>query len=236
MPPATLVRRVTEAGWRDLGDDVLRFEIRANAFCHQMVRSLVGLLVDVGRGRRRAGDVLTVLRARDRSHLGNIAPPTGLCLWEVGYPDGFGRRRGRGAEHPRASAAASASVRPMRLVSYLHDGQVRAGVRVDDRVHELPRSMTMAGALAAGAAGLDGWADEPAVACADITLLPPVPQPPKIICVGLNYADHAAETGAQIPDYPCCSPATPPRWSPTAIRCWCRRRRSSSTTRASSWR
>ena len=89
-PPATLVRRVVEAGWRDVGDDVLRFEIRANAFCHQMVRSLVGLLVDVGRGRRRAGDVLTVLRARDRSHLGNIAPPTGLCLWEVGYPDGFG--------------------------------------------------------------------------------------------------------------------------------------------------
>jgi tRNA pseudouridine38-40 synthase len=91
MAPATLVRRVTEAGWREGGDGVLRFEIRANAFCHQMVRSLVGLLVDVGRGRRRAGDVLTVLRARDRSHLGNIAPPTGLCLWEVGYPDGFGR-------------------------------------------------------------------------------------------------------------------------------------------------
>jgi 2-keto-4-pentenoate hydratase/2-oxohepta-3-ene-1,7-dioic acid hydratase in catechol pathway len=90
----------------------------------------------------------------------------------------------------------------MRLVSYLHDGQVRAGVRVDDRVHELPRSMTMAGALAAGATGLDGWADEPAVALAEVTLLPPVPQPPKIICVGLNYADHAAETGAQIPDYP----------------------------------
>ena len=33
---------MTEAGWHDLGDDVLRFEIRANAFCHQMVRSLVG--------------------------------------------------------------------------------------------------------------------------------------------------------------------------------------------------
>jgi tRNA pseudouridine38-40 synthase len=91
-PPATLVRRVSEAHWRDAGDGILRFEIRANAFCHQMVRSLVGLLVDVGRGRRRAGDVLSVLRERDRSHLGNIAPPTGLCLWEVGYPDRFGQR------------------------------------------------------------------------------------------------------------------------------------------------
>jgi tRNA pseudouridine38-40 synthase len=91
QPMPSLVRRVSEAGWSDLGDGVLRFEIRANAFCHQMVRSLVGLLVDVGRGRRHAGEVLAVLRACDRSRLGNIAPPTGLCLWEVGYPDGFGQ-------------------------------------------------------------------------------------------------------------------------------------------------
>jgi tRNA pseudouridine38-40 synthase len=91
QPLPSLVRRVAEAGWSDLGDGVLRFEIRANAFCHQMVRSIVGLLVDVGRGRRGAGEVLAVLRARDRSGLGNIAPPTGLCLWEVGYPDGFGQ-------------------------------------------------------------------------------------------------------------------------------------------------
>jgi acylpyruvate hydrolase len=90
----------------------------------------------------------------------------------------------------------------MRLVSFLHDGRVRAGVRVDDRVHELPRAMTMAGALAAGPDGLAGWDAEPAVALADVALLPPVPQPPKIICVGLNYADHAAETGAPIPEYP----------------------------------
>jgi tRNA pseudouridine38-40 synthase len=82
---------VVDAHWTDLGDGVLRFEIQANAFCHQMVRSLVGLLVVVGRGRRGAGDVLGVLRARDRRGLGNIAPPTGLCLWAVGYPDGFGR-------------------------------------------------------------------------------------------------------------------------------------------------
>jgi tRNA pseudouridine38-40 synthase len=93
--PATLVRRVTDVGWTGAGEGVLRFEIRANAFCHQMVRSIVGLLVDVGRGRRRAGDVLGVLRARDRSGIGNIAPPLGLCLWEVGYPDGFGKEPSR---------------------------------------------------------------------------------------------------------------------------------------------
>jgi tRNA pseudouridine38-40 synthase len=89
-PPAPLVRRVREAGWEADPTGVLVFEIRANAFCHQMVRSIVGLLVDVGRGRRRAGDVLAVLRAKDRAGVGNIAPPHGLCLWAVGYPDGYG--------------------------------------------------------------------------------------------------------------------------------------------------
>jgi tRNA pseudouridine38-40 synthase len=95
----SLVRHVFEAGWSDEGDGLLRFEIRANAFCHQMVRSVVGLLVDVGVGRRRAGDVLAVLRARDRAFAGQLAPPHGLCLWEVGYDDGFGRAfDGRGGD------------------------------------------------------------------------------------------------------------------------------------------
>jgi tRNA pseudouridine38-40 synthase len=89
-PPATLVRRVTEVGWESDRTGVLRFEIRANAFCHQMVRSIVGLLVDVGRARRSPSDVLAILHAKDRAGVGNIAPPHGLCLWEVGYPDGFG--------------------------------------------------------------------------------------------------------------------------------------------------
>src|SRR5262249_50047236 len=89
-PPATLVRRVTEVGWESHREGVLRFEIRATAFCHRVGRSIVGLLVDGGGGGRGAGDVLGVLRARDRSGVGTIAPPYGLCLWEVGYPDGFG--------------------------------------------------------------------------------------------------------------------------------------------------
>src|SRR5262249_28633144 len=97
-PPATLVRRVLEVGWEADPTGVLRFEIRANAFCHQMVRSILGLLVDVGRGRRRAGDGLAVLRGRERAvvrakaraGVGNIAPPHGLCRWAVGYPDGDG--------------------------------------------------------------------------------------------------------------------------------------------------
>jgi tRNA pseudouridine38-40 synthase len=82
---ASLVRRVHDARWVDLGDGLLRFDIEAGAFCHQMVRSLVGTMVDVGRGRKRAGDVAGILRGRDRAAAGQPAPPHGLCLWEVVY-------------------------------------------------------------------------------------------------------------------------------------------------------
>lgn len=86
-PPATLVRRVLLARWVAPEPGILRFEIRANAFCHQMVRSIVGTLVEVGSGRRRAGEIRATMLARDRAAAGAVAPPHGLCLWEVGYPD-----------------------------------------------------------------------------------------------------------------------------------------------------
>jgi tRNA pseudouridine38-40 synthase len=82
----SLVRRVLDARWVEVGDGLLRFDIRATSFCQQMVRALVGTLVDVGLGRRRAGEMTSVLRARDRAAAGPIAPPDGLCLWEVEYP------------------------------------------------------------------------------------------------------------------------------------------------------
>ncbi len=85
---SSLVRLVTDAFWVELPDNVLRLEIRANAFCQQMVRSIVGFLVEIGQGKRTAGDVMATLRARDRSYAPNIAPPHGLCLWEVGYRAG----------------------------------------------------------------------------------------------------------------------------------------------------
>ncbi len=85
----SMVRRVMIAKWSeppsDYGTGLLRFEIRANAFCHQMVRAIVGTLVDAGAGRLHAGDVLGILQAKDRQRAGQVAPPHGLCLWEVGY-------------------------------------------------------------------------------------------------------------------------------------------------------
>ena len=79
-------RDVTIARWTDAGDGVLWFDIRANAFCQQMVRSIVGTLVEVGMGRRRAGEMLGIIRGRNRALAGQIAPPQGLCLTDVGYP------------------------------------------------------------------------------------------------------------------------------------------------------
>jgi tRNA pseudouridine38-40 synthase len=82
---ASLTRRVTDARWEEGDDDVLAFWIEANAFCHQMVRSIVGTLVEVGLGKKTAGDITGILRSRDRSTAGQLAPPHGLCLWAVRY-------------------------------------------------------------------------------------------------------------------------------------------------------
>jgi tRNA pseudouridine38-40 synthase len=83
---ASLVRRVLDARWDvEDGGRVLRFWIEANAFCHQMVRAITGTIVECGLGKRHPGDITTILRALDRSAAGTVAPPHGLCLWEVTY-------------------------------------------------------------------------------------------------------------------------------------------------------
>ncbi len=81
----TTTRTVLEAGWTASGPQVV-FEVRALAFCHQMVRSMVALCTEVGRGRFAAGDVPAVLAAHDRNAARGAAPPHGLVLWDVEYP------------------------------------------------------------------------------------------------------------------------------------------------------
>lgn len=82
------VRRVLRAVWSEQPDELLRFEIEATAFCHQMVRSITGTLVAVGRGRMPGASLPAVLAARDRHAAGPVAPPHGLCLWAVRYGGG----------------------------------------------------------------------------------------------------------------------------------------------------
>ncbi|MEM8925052.1 MAG: tRNA pseudouridine(38-40) synthase TruA [Actinomycetota bacterium] len=89
----SLVRRVDGARWHRVGDGLLRFDIEGSAFCHQMVRSIVGFLVAVGTGRRSVADMRTALAARDRAAAYQPAPPHGLCLWQVDYPDDGPDRR-----------------------------------------------------------------------------------------------------------------------------------------------
>jgi tRNA pseudouridine38-40 synthase len=84
-PAPSLVRRVLDARWEEGGDEVLRLWIEANTFCHQMVRSIVGTMVEVGMGKRTAGDLATILRQADRAAVSLIAPPHGLSLWSVQY-------------------------------------------------------------------------------------------------------------------------------------------------------
>ncbi|WP_420437913.1 tRNA pseudouridine(38-40) synthase TruA [Candidatus Poriferisodalis sp.] len=86
-PDASLVRTVSAARW-SAQDRRLLFEIEANAFCHQMVRAIVGQCVAVGRGDRSAGDVPAVMAARRRDAAAPIAPPHGLTLVAVRYPSG----------------------------------------------------------------------------------------------------------------------------------------------------
>lgn len=91
-----IIRRVIDARWSlidgskgtalvPVAGRLLAFEIEANAFCHQMVRSLVGTLVDVGRGRKRASDITWILRSADRQQASQPAPPGGLTLMAVHY-------------------------------------------------------------------------------------------------------------------------------------------------------
>ncbi len=83
-----LVRRVHSAQWLVVDDsdntgELVRFDVEAKAFCHQMVRSLVGTMVDIGKGKRPVADMARVLAAKDRALASTPAPPQGLCLWEV---------------------------------------------------------------------------------------------------------------------------------------------------------
>jgi tRNA pseudouridine38-40 synthase len=83
-PGAPAGRSSTSAGCPS-ADELLCFDICAQSFCHQMVRSIVGTLVEVGRGRRKASDLVWLLASGDRLGVRSIAPPQGLCLMGVEY-------------------------------------------------------------------------------------------------------------------------------------------------------
>ncbi len=88
-PRKTSVRQVSllsiERGQASMSRPIW-IDIQADGFLYNMVRNIVGTLVEVGRGRNSADWVENVLAARDRSRAGPTAPAHGLTLWEVHYP------------------------------------------------------------------------------------------------------------------------------------------------------
>ena len=83
---ATTLRTLLRLEWSRDAAGVVVADVRADAFCHTMVRSLVGCLLAVGDGRREPGWAARILTAAVRDPALRVAPARGLTLEEVGYP------------------------------------------------------------------------------------------------------------------------------------------------------
>ncbi len=102
----------------------------------------------------------------------------------------------------------------MRIVAFEKNDAAAIGVRLDEQVvdlsvaaPELPQ--TLRGLLSAGQAAMDeagkraaDAGDDARLDFADLSLLPPIADPPKILCIGRNYAEHAKEGGAEVLEFP----------------------------------
>jgi tRNA pseudouridine38-40 synthase len=80
----TTVRRLYRFELERHGD-LLEASLEADGFLYQMVRNLMGAVVEVGAGRREPEEMIALLESRDRTQVGPPAPPQGLCLVRVHY-------------------------------------------------------------------------------------------------------------------------------------------------------
>ena len=78
---------VTEAGWERLPDGRWVFTITADRFLRNMVRAIVGTLMEVGRHRMTVSEFQSVIEKKDRCQAGDSAPAQGLFLYRIEYPD-----------------------------------------------------------------------------------------------------------------------------------------------------
>ncbi len=81
---ATNICEIMEANW-EFEDNMLVFTISADRFLRNMVRAIVGTLVEIGRGKLKAEDIKTIIESKDRSKAGYSVPAQGLFLSGVEY-------------------------------------------------------------------------------------------------------------------------------------------------------
>ncbi len=106
---ATTIRTLQRLEWARGADGVITATVRADAFCHNMVRSLVGALLFVGDGHRPPDWPAKVLAAGVRDSAVHVVRPHGLTLEEVGYPaDGQLAARNRESRNKRSLPGATA--------------------------------------------------------------------------------------------------------------------------------
>src|SRR5699024_3738137 len=65
----------------------ITFTFRGSGFLYNMVRIIVGVLLDVGQGKRKPSDITALMEKRDRRLVGETVPPQGLYLWNVKYEE-----------------------------------------------------------------------------------------------------------------------------------------------------
>lgn len=82
----TNICHVTQALWTPHGDNGAVFTITADRFLRNMVRAVVGTLVEVGRGKTGIEDVKAIIESKNRCSAGVSMPAHGLYLWHVAYP------------------------------------------------------------------------------------------------------------------------------------------------------
>ena len=82
----TTIRTLQEFAWGRDPEGTLIARVKADAFCHSMVRSLVGASIAVGEGKLAASDLIRLRDAEERTSAFKVAPAKGLTLVEVGYP------------------------------------------------------------------------------------------------------------------------------------------------------
>ncbi|MCH9852105.1 MAG: tRNA pseudouridine(38-40) synthase TruA [Alphaproteobacteria bacterium] len=68
--------------------DIHEFYIHANSFLYHQVRNIIGTLIEIGRGKRAVADMQAILESKKRVNAGATAPPDGLYLTKIIYPDG----------------------------------------------------------------------------------------------------------------------------------------------------